>query len=202
MDRSPVSRAARWAACWTLALVPLLLGCSAFIVLFRPGVRDLSVLEPGTPRWAVIQELGRPVRSVDPTKCPEDLVFPEGYSPGEKAWRIPVTLVLDVFTFGMAEARLFEHELERGTPRVGILVRYDAERRVESACVYQGGGVLGHREGAPFACPAWMLLQVSECGEEQADEEGEQDEPASSHSPPQDGPPRDSPSADPMRPRG
>jgi hypothetical protein len=145
-----------------LLLVPLAMGCSVVTVLLRPGLRDLKVLKLGTAREALVEELGEPMRSgVD--ACPDVFDVAEGYSAMGKAWRVPLILVFDVFTLGTAEVEFFKRERQRGTPHVGILVSYDEEGRVASACVYQGYDQVYGRPGAPRRCSDEML-RLGSCG--------------------------------------
>jgi len=125
-----------------ITLMVFQLGCTPLMITFRPSAKDLSVLDPERPRADLVDEFGLPPSALDARECCEDILFDPGYSAGRKAVLIPLTLFLDVFTLGLAEMQLLEVETARGRSRVGILVRYDQEQRVETACLYQGADAL------------------------------------------------------------
>jgi hypothetical protein len=136
----------------SISLALLVTACSPLVILFSPLPTDFSVLELGTPREDVTRELGFPrERSIDPS-CPEILSNREGYSILRRAFAVPFLLFFDVFMFGVPEIRSWPATDARSTAEVGVLVFYDAEERVETACVYQGYSLISSRRNAPRPC--------------------------------------------------
>ncbi|MCG8531384.1 MAG: hypothetical protein MI749_12050 [Desulfovibrionales bacterium] len=88
-----------------LCQVISLSGCAVYMAANQPDKKDLSVLEVGTPRKAVIAELGRPIETwTDETDARHDIYrFRQGYSKGAKTTRAVVHGVADVLTLGVWE---------------------------------------------------------------------------------------------------
>ncbi|MCP4346593.1 MAG: hypothetical protein GY795_13840 [Desulfobacterales bacterium] len=88
-------------------------GCSVYMATKQPEKKNLSVLNPGTPRAHVIAELGSPVYTEVKNGVRSDIFsFIQGYSKGAKTGRALFHGVADVLTLGIWEAV--------GTPVEGI----------------------------------------------------------------------------------
>ncbi|MAG32140.1 MAG: hypothetical protein CL908_14755 [Deltaproteobacteria bacterium] len=134
------------------------------MVLFDSLPHDLRVLQPGTPRQEIVDELGPPWRILEDSSCPEATAFHEGFTIGERAWKAPSSLFLTAATFGSAEFRLLPVVSARRTAYLGLLVFYDEERVVQTACVYQGYSLIDGRSDAPRRCEDYELI-VAGCVE-------------------------------------
>jgi hypothetical protein len=111
----------------------LLPGCSAYMAMQQPEKKNLSVLEPGTPRTVVIGTLGVPEGSHIEQGARVDLFhFKEGYAREVKILRATFHVTADAFTFGLWEpfGILFEHWA--GGAEIRLRVHYDDQDRVKT----------------------------------------------------------------------
>jgi hypothetical protein len=143
----------------------LLLGCSVFMAANQPEKKNLDVLEKGTPRDAVISELGRPTFTDDDPEghyCHETYAFEQGYSGLTKGGRATFHLLADVFTLGLWEIVGTPTELVLDGTEVDLEVLYDENDRVESVCVVSGAGVV---ESDAIVSPATLRQQLNDARE-------------------------------------
>ena len=109
------------------------LGCSAVMAAKQPGKKDLSVLDPGTPRSHVIAELGAPAWSGERGGNKIDVfAFKQGYSKGARAGRAFFHAAADVFTLGLWEVVGTPIESVASGTDVKAEVTYDGDERVKS----------------------------------------------------------------------
>ncbi len=141
MNRTPsVMVVRRLAACAVLALATP--ACSVIMAANQPDKKDLSVLDQGTPRTAVIAELGRPRSTEEDPEgqyCHETYAFEQGYSGWVKGGRVAFHLVADVFTLLLWEIVATPTEAYFDGTEVSLEVLYDKNDRVQSVCVFSGG---------------------------------------------------------------
>ena len=80
-------------------------GCSVYMAAVQPGVKNVELLQIGTPRDILIAEFGEPVASgVDGDGRQYDkFSFTQGYSTGVKISRAVFHVVADVLTHGLWE---------------------------------------------------------------------------------------------------
>ena len=118
-------------------------GCSVYAAAHQPGKRDLSVLDPGTPRSTVISVLGAPVYTENRDAGRTDLfAFTQGFTDAHKAIRAAGHGVADVFTFGLWEVVGTPVEAIWSGTDVRLKVHYRLDDRVESIEVLKGGKVV------------------------------------------------------------
>jgi hypothetical protein len=120
-----------------LACLPFLLfvlpGCSVQMALTQPEKKNLSVLEPGTPRSAVIKELGLPTKTDEHRgEKVDEFTISEGYSRELKMLRAGLHLTADAFTFGLWEPFGIVLEKSYRPPDISLEVHYDAHDRIAS----------------------------------------------------------------------
>ena len=105
-------------------------GCSVYMAAKQADRKDLSVLNPGTPRALVLQELGTPLDSSKHDGNTVDVfAFTQGYSTGAKATRAVFHATADVFTAGLWEVV--------GTPAEAIFNGNDMKIEVSDHAVDQ-----------------------------------------------------------------
>jgi hypothetical protein len=79
-------------------------GCSVFMAAKQPDKKDLSCLSAGTPRNAVLAELGQPIHTeMKEGKRLDSFSFTQGYSKEAKVGRAFFHGAADVFTLGLWE---------------------------------------------------------------------------------------------------
>jgi outer membrane protein assembly factor BamE (lipoprotein component of BamABCDE complex) len=135
------------AAC--IASMAGLAGCAASKALKQPEKKDLSVLEAGTSRGAVVGELGKPYLSETQDGRNIDYYsFTQGYAETTKIARATLHGTASVVTLGLWE--VFGNPTESffdGTD-VQLRVAYDRSGRVEAVEAMKGEEVI---EGLEFA---------------------------------------------------
>lgn len=128
----------------TFLTLPLLLGilsvpiqgCAGVMAARQPGQKDLSVLADGTPRAAVIVELGQPVWSGEKAGAKADIfAFRQGYHRATKVTRAFFHTVADVATFGLWELVGTPTELIFNGTDMKVEVTYDEKDQVKTARV-------------------------------------------------------------------
>ena len=94
---------------WTLVLLMILCalgfsGCAVSMAVEQPTLKNLDVLDVGTPRPMVLAEFGRPVQSrmVNHRRV-DTFQFVQGYSRGERAGRAFLHGAADIATGGLWE---------------------------------------------------------------------------------------------------
>ena len=108
-------------------------GCSVFMATKQPGLKNLSVLDEGTPRINVVVELGAPLISEEKDGSKVDVfAFTQGYSKGTKAGRAFFHGVADVFTLGLWEVIGTPIEATATGTEMKVRVAYDEEDRVKT----------------------------------------------------------------------
>lgn len=115
--------------------------CSAVMAARQPDKKNLEVLDKGTPRHAVVSELGYPTRSVEDKEakhCHESYMFEQGYSTPTRAGRAVFHATADVFTFFLWELVAIPTELYFDGTEVQLEVLYDENDLVDSVCVFVG----------------------------------------------------------------
>ncbi len=118
-------------SCCLLLMVFVLPGCSVYMALKQPEPKNLSFLEPDTPRSHIIKELGQPVKTEEHGgKKVDEFKVSKGYSKELKMLRAGIHLTADAFTFGIWE--IFGILIERGQhpPELSLKVHYDAYDRM------------------------------------------------------------------------
>lgn len=127
----------------TILFLVALQGCSVMLALKQPEKKNLTVLEPGTPRSTVVKELGSPIKTDEVKGANIDVFqFSEGYSRELKMLRAGLHLTADAFTFGIWE--LFGIIIEKGIrpPETSLEVHYDADDRLTTFKVLTGENIL------------------------------------------------------------
>jgi len=124
--------AVRALVCWTL-LVLAMSGCAVVLAAKQPDAKDLSVLNPGTPRSMVVAELGPPAWSGvrDGAKV-EVFAFVDGYSKATKAARAFFHGAADFFTLGLWEVVGTPAEAIFTGSKMKVEVVYDGRDQVVS----------------------------------------------------------------------
>ena len=116
-------------------------GCSVFMAVKQPGVKDLSVLDVGHKRSDVIAELGAPVLTEEEDGKKKDIfVFTQGYSTGNKTARALFHGAADVFSLGLWEVVGTPAEAVANGREMKAEVIYDADDKVEKADIKQKNG--------------------------------------------------------------
>ncbi len=106
-------------------------GCSVSMAVEQPGKKNLSVLEPGTPRRLVVAEFGRPYASKRVhEKRLDSYRFVQGYSRGQKAGRALLHGAADMVTAGVWEIAAMPAEGYFSGTDFACEVLYDAQDRV------------------------------------------------------------------------
>ena len=118
-------------------------GCAAYKATQQPDKKDLSVLNPGTPRSRMIAELGAPLMSEVREGDPVDLfAFRQGYTKGAKAGRALAHGTADVFTGGLWEVVGIPAEALADGKTVKVEVIYDDRHEVRRIDVIEGQNVI------------------------------------------------------------
>ena len=133
----------RYVRLFTIAMLCIgLSGCSVYMAAKQPSKKDMSVLYGGTPRKAVIGELGKPAetwRGKDGSR--HDIYnFVQGYSKVNKTSRVVVHGVADVMTLGLWEIVGTPTEMIFDGERVSVEITYDRNDLVKHTEIIQGSG--------------------------------------------------------------
>jgi hypothetical protein len=105
----------------------------------QPGEKDLSVLKAGSPRNAVIAELGAPVQSITRDGVKVDLyTFVQGYNGLERGGRAVLHGAADVLTLGLWEVVGTPIESVANGTKVTVEVTYTYEDRVDTVVAITG----------------------------------------------------------------
>lgn len=115
-------------------------GCSVGMALKQPDKKDLSVLQPGNSRNAIIAELGMPMSN---SKSAEGLntdffKFKQGYSDLTRAGRALGHAGLDVSTLALWELAGMPLETYFDGENVHVEVAYDSQDRAQRIEYYDG----------------------------------------------------------------
>ncbi|MBW3597780.1 MAG: hypothetical protein KY475_10955 [Planctomycetes bacterium] len=115
-------------------------GCAATMAMHQPGARDLSVLQPGTPRGRVVAELGPPVTSYPSAEGGVDVfAFRQGYTRVNRTARALGHATGTVMTAGVWEIAGIPLESWYSGTDVKLEVLYDVHGRVGGVQVFEGG---------------------------------------------------------------
>lgn len=108
-----------------------LVGCSVYMAANQPRKRDLSVLQPGTPRAQVIAEFGQPksTRLVD-LQITDVFEFTQGYSKEARVSRAFAHTTIDLATLGLWELA--------GTPTEAVF----SGKKLSFEVTYNGSNVV------------------------------------------------------------
>lgn len=137
--KTHANSAARFIALLCICIVAA--ACSPIMAATQPGKKDLKVLQVGTPRSAVVGELGYPLlteEDIEAHHCHETYAFTQGYSIPARAGRTLFHLGADVFTFALWEIIGTPIELYNDGTEVSLEVLYDENDRVDSVCIFSG----------------------------------------------------------------
>lgn len=117
----------------------LVSGCSVYMAATQPGKKDLGVLAAGTPRTAVMAELGAPIdsRAVGPSRV-DIYKFRQGYHGAWKGARAVAHGAADVATLGLWEVVGTPIEGVANGTEMTVEVAYDANDRVVTTRAIQG----------------------------------------------------------------
>ena len=116
-----------------IGLLFLNTGCSVYMAAHQPSAKNLSVLDPGTPRSQVIAELGAPAWSGEKNGSKADVfTLTQGYSTGAKTVRALFHGTADVFSLGLWEVVSTPGELIFSGTDMKVEVVYDEKDRVKS----------------------------------------------------------------------
>lgn len=130
----------------TTLLAALASGCSPYMAAHQTPRKDVSVLETGTPRAAVIAELGTPLLAEKRDgKSVDVFAFTQGYGAGSRAARAAFHAIVDVATLGLWEIIGIPTETIFTGTDVRIQVSYDQAERVERVRAFEGESVLRGR---------------------------------------------------------
>ena len=144
-------RARSWQSCLAAAGIVALLafflggltGCSVFMAAKQPEKKDLSVLEPGTPRSVVVAELGVAYLSeMEAGKKVDYYGFTQGYDTVTKTARAVFHGVADVVTLGIWEIIGTPTESVFDGTEVRLKVTYDYADRLETVEPLKGEEVI------------------------------------------------------------
>jgi hypothetical protein len=125
--------------CALAAFAILTTGCSVYMAATQPGKKDLGVLSAGTPRQAVMAELGAPIdtREAGPGKV-DIYKFTQGYHGVWKGARAVGHGAADVLTLGLWEVVGTPIEGVANGTEMTIEVTYDQSDRVVATNAIQG----------------------------------------------------------------
>lgn len=122
------------------AILPLGMGCAASRVSKRPGKKNLSVLDPGTPRGRVIAELGSPMSTSEKSGAKVDsFAFDPGVSGAFKFSRAFFHVGADILTLFLWELVGWPSEIAAADNKMKVDVTYDLEDRVKSSSDWSKG---------------------------------------------------------------
>jgi outer membrane protein assembly factor BamE (lipoprotein component of BamABCDE complex) len=118
------------------ATAPFLLcgmsGCSVYMAAKQPTAKNLDIMTVGTPRSAVLAELGQPVATENKDGKKVDVFsFVQGYSKASKTGRAAFHGVADVFTLGLWEVVGTPTEAVFDGTKVSYEITYDKGSRIE-----------------------------------------------------------------------
>ena len=113
----------------------------------QPDKKDLGVLKSGTPRSAVLGELGTPIETTMRSGAKVDVfAFTQGYSGVEKGGRAVLHGAADVLTLGLWEVVATPLEGYANGTKVSLEVIYDREDRVAKVVPLRGQEALAQSE--------------------------------------------------------
>jgi len=116
-------------------------GCSVFMAAKQPDKKDIGVLAIGSPRNAVLSELGSPVSTqVKGGKRTDVFSFVQGYSKSAKTGRALFHGAADIFTVGLWEVVGTPTEAIFDGNKMAFEVGYDSEDKVENVVRLKGKG--------------------------------------------------------------
>lgn len=114
-------------------------GCAATVVAFQPEKRDLSVLDPGTPRALVVAALGEPIWTEDyHSGFVETYEFQPGEGTASRLIRSTTHAGLWYVTCGLWDLVATPYEAYRLQRKHRVLVYFNEDRDVDSFFVAQG----------------------------------------------------------------
>jgi hypothetical protein len=130
----------RSGASLTLAwLICNLSGCAATMAMHQPDAKDLSVLQPGTPRGRVVAELGPPLTSYPSDAGGVDVFnFTQGYTRINRTARAMGHAAGTVMTAGVWEIAGIPIEVWYSGTDVKLEVAYDMYGQVAGVQVFDG----------------------------------------------------------------
>ena len=113
-------------------------GCATSTLSHRPGVRELDVLDPGTPRGRVLAEFGAPANTTEKNgEKLDSFTFDPGVSGLAKFGRGFFHIAADVFTLFLWELVAWPAEVVAADHRTKVDVGYDTDDRVKTAKFYK-----------------------------------------------------------------
>lgn len=118
-----------------LVAVTLLSGCSAYMAANQPAAKNFAVLKQGTPRGAVIAELGKPIHS-EPGM--DIYKFTHGYDGAVRAGRAVFHGAASVATLGLWEVIGTPIEGHANGTELSVEVHYDIDNRVSKVVPLKG----------------------------------------------------------------
>ena len=122
-------------------------GCSVYMAANQPDKKDLSVLEEGTDRYAVIAELGKPLASEEKDQRKIDVYkFVQGYSTANKAARAIGHGIVSVYTLGLWEVFGTPIEGAHDGDEVQLKIEYDENEKISNVVVFKGGEAVSQKE--------------------------------------------------------
>ena len=130
--RLGTSLAAAWLLCGFT-------GCAATMAAHQPGVKDFSVLQPGTPRSRVVAEMGTPLDTRPTDRGGVDIfAFKQGYSRANRTARALGHATGTVVTAGVWEIAGIPLESWFDGTDVKMEVYYGPGGEVEGVNVFEG----------------------------------------------------------------
>lgn len=122
-------------------------GCAVYMAANQPDKKDVGILKSGTPRNAVLAELGTPIETTIRGGAKVDVfTFTQGYSSLEKGGRAVLHGAADVFTLGLWEVIGTPIEGYANGTKVSVEITYDREDRVVRVVPIRGQEVLAQAE--------------------------------------------------------
>jgi hypothetical protein len=114
-------------------MLSLTTGCAAKKALEQPDKKDMSVLEKGTPRVTVIQEIGQPnhTQENNDRSITDTHSFLQGYTKISKVGRAIGHGVMDILTHGLWEIIGVPTENTTNGNQVDLEIKYDTLKLVE-----------------------------------------------------------------------